>query len=278
MASPAALLLLLVAVGGTFLYLYLNLVTPRAARAWDPRRWPHILRREFRPELRWGLLLAALLVVHLLNVTFLDPWMRERVLTTGFTPVEWILAVEGDAVRSLRALHGPVQDFVFSWYYLVLHHALVLGVPLYLLASRETLLGHRLVASLVAIYVLALPGYLLFPADNPHIHFGDPLVLESAIPGVQDIYYGGTSIDNTFPSLHNGFATLLALHAWESRNPRLKWSLIAYAPVLAFSTVYLQVHWFVDIAAGAAIGVGAWLIGKAMVGRWDRPRIDDAGG
>jgi hypothetical protein len=66
--------------------------------------------------------------LHWINLTWVDEWMRDLVLATEFVPVAVIVAIEGDAVRSLQALHGPVQDFLFTWFYLVFHHALVVVI------------------------------------------------------------------------------------------------------------------------------------------------------
>ncbi len=47
--------------------------------------------------------------------------------------------------------------------------------------------------------------------------------------------------------------------------PRLRWPLLALAGVVALSRVYLGVHFWLDIAVGAGLGVGVgWLVARTV--------------
>lgn len=75
----------------------------------------------------------------------------------------------------------------------------------------------------------------------------------------------------SFPSAHtmNGFAAAMSL--WFRHSPG-RMPAVAMASLIAFSRVYLRVHYPSDVAAGALLGTGsAWLSGK-IVSAWSRRR------
>jgi membrane-associated phospholipid phosphatase len=65
----------------------------------------------------------------------------------------------------------------------------------------------------------------------------------------------------SFPSGHamTAFAAAAAVGAL---HPRLRWPLLALATLVALSRVYLEVHYALDVTAGAVLGTG---IGLAVV-------------
>lgn len=202
---------------------------------------------------------------HIIQVNLLNPVTREWWLgVTGYDFAGLIYSIEGDLVPSLSALHWGPLLFVMFWLYLVLHNTFVIIAPMFLAYTGERRLARRLLVSYLAIWAMALVGFTFFPADNPTIYLGLDSVLDRVIPGTTDLFYRGTTIDNTIPSLHVGLATLVMLHGLHAKNPRLRLSVLVYAPAIAFSIVYLQVHWALDIVAGVAVAVVAYFIGKTV--------------
>jgi membrane-associated phospholipid phosphatase len=49
--------------------------------------------------------------------------------------------------------------------------------------------------------------------------------------------------------------------------PRLRWPMVAVATVIAFSRVYLGVHFWFDVLAGAALGLVVALLATAAFRR-----------
>lgn len=202
---------------------------------------------------------------HTIQVNLLNPITREWWLgVTGFDFAGLLYRIEGDLVPSLSALHWGPLLFVLFWLYLVLHNAFVIIAPMFFAYTGERRLARRLLVSYLVIWSMALVGFTFFPADNPTIYLGLDSVLDRVIPGTTELFYRGTTIDNTIPSLHVGLATLIMLHGLGSRNPRLRRSVIIYAPAIAFSIIYLQVHWAIDILAGATVAILAYLIGGVL--------------
>jgi membrane-associated phospholipid phosphatase len=76
----------------------------------------------------------------------------------------------------------------------------------------------------------------------------------------------------SFPSGHamTAFATAGAVAVLA---PRLRWPMVGLAAVIAFSRVYLGVHFWLDIVAGAALGMAVGLVVSAAFRRSvERPR------
>lgn len=76
--------------------------------------------------------------------------------------------------------------------------------------------------------------------------------------------------DPSFPSGHtaSSFAAAAALRFTGGTDFRLRRAALALAVLIAFSRLYLYVHWPTDVLAGAALGIGfgwcgAWLAGAA---------------
>ena len=83
----------------------------------------------------------------------------------------------------------------------------------------------------------------------------------------------GVPVSPSFPSGHAMTAFAVA-GAVALLAPRLRWPVLGLAAVIAFSRVYLGVHFWIDVLAGAALGLAiglcvAWPLRGS--GRDDRP-------
>jgi len=265
-----------VAGGLAFAAVFVAWATPRAA-------WRAgivvALRRGFDRLLAswaWFLPGAGVALFHLVAVNFIEPNLRPWWLaTTGVDFTAGIVAIEDGFVRSFDAIHTPVLTWLVTWFYLAVHHGFVVIAPIWLLATGETRLGRRLIVGIVATYLLAQPGFLLLPIDNPTVHYHGadaPTLMESVFPGVDAVFYRGTTIDNTLPSMHIGLAFLGFWHGRQSSNRRMRVFATVYAPLVAFSVLYLQVHWALDVVGGILV---AWLGTRSAA--WLVPRIEARG-
>lgn len=66
------------------------------------------------------------------------------------------------------------------------------------------------------------------------------------------LYFAGI-INYSFPSLH-ATASFTAIPILDLEFPKFKWFWIAFAVLVAFSRIYLSVHYLSDIIAGALLG------------------------
>ena len=166
-----------------------------------------------------------------------------------------------DVVEGLQHLHWGPADWVFvhvsDWWVKSLVIILI-GLAADLASQRRFPLGAVLAAvSFRIASVLTSELKEVFdrprpPVGHPEIH---PLV---AVPG-----------DGSMPSGHaaGAFAAAVAVGLV---HPRLRWPLVVLAGLIAFSRVWLGVHYPTDVLAGAALGtavaVGVWLAARLLDG------------
>ncbi len=125
---------------------------------------------------------------------------------------------------------------------------LVLAVALSGFAWRRPTLAVRTAATILVAEAVSGGAKEWLDRDRPPLRDPDPAPLVS-LP-----------VTSSFPSGHAtvafACATVLALAV-----PRLRWPLFALATLIAFSRIYVGVHFPLDVLAGAALGV---LIGFAV--------------
>jgi tRNA nucleotidyltransferase (CCA-adding enzyme) len=192
---------------------------------------------------------VAVLVVHLLLVQ-VDAGITS-LLGWDFAPA--IAGLEHGFVPSLAKLWNPPLNYFFSIMYIVVHPWMIyFPVLLFILSDEERPAKAMLLAYPLA-YLMALPFYLFFPATNVYIYYGVRSPLFEIFPQLTDLYYNATTPNNTFPSLHVAFALLIANAARFSRNRRYRYFAYFYAVSVCIATLYLNIHWVVDVLGGAAI-------------------------
>jgi membrane-associated phospholipid phosphatase len=136
----------------------------------------------------------------------------------------------------------------------------------------------RTVFTLLLAFYLSYLGYFLWPASGPRVPQAD----EAAVLGGGAVAVAiraflraaeATTLD-AFPSGHTALAMVPA--ALGARLfPRWTPGLWAWAAAVIFATVYIQVHYVVDVVAGAVVGLAALALApglqRAMGRRADEP-------
>jgi len=151
-----------------------------------------------------------------------------------------------------------------------------LAVALYALGERA--LFRDLMLAGVFAAALAFTGYLLVPAVGPYAFQAE--LYPHRLPGnaycpsfvrlIDDLR--GVARD-CFPSLHVAHATVVATVAFRFR----RWLFAALLPIvlgLIVSTLYLRMHYAVDLVAGAAVGAVAVALAPAVNRRWAARAIE----
>ena len=161
-------------------------------------------------------------------------------------------------------------------------------VSYYALPIVAAALAHRrgaaafeaaVLAILVAFYA-SFVGYLLFPTAGPRLPPGEEarVVGGGAISDAVRAFLHAaerTQLD-AFPSGHTAVA-LVSAGVAARLAPRWAPAFLAWAGAVVFSTVYVHVHYVVDVVAGAGLAVaalaGAPALGRLLAGsRWRAAR------
>lgn len=146
----------------------------------------------------------------------------------------------------------------------------LLGAAVYFAGDRR--LFRDLMVSGVMTSLLGYLGYLLVPAVGPYVFQAE--LFPTRLPGGgPETHLFIRAIDDLrgvardcFPSLHTAHTTVALVFA--ARFSR--WAFLAYLPValgLYLSTLYLRMHYVVDVAAGFATAAAAIWLGPRL-DRW----------
>jgi membrane-associated phospholipid phosphatase len=75
-------------------------------------------------------------------------------------------------------------------------------------------------------------------------------------PTFMDAYHLKLNAQNCMPSMHTSIAFAVLLLALREKGPIFKYGMAAYCGAIIFSTLYLNIHWTLDVVAGLAFGYG----------------------
>ncbi|OAQ53148.1 phosphoesterase PA-phosphatase-like protein [Natrinema mahii] len=195
-----------------------------------------------------------------------------------------IYAVEGEFVAWLQAITPQhTLEFFSAMYMFGFPYLLVTAPILYFLLSSQRYFKELLVSYLLN-YVIGALFYTLFIVYGPRNHLSSvDGLMYSFYPQTQDMTAAVSANTNVFPSLHTSLTVVVVLLAWRSRRAYPRWFPIAsfVGACVVFSTMYLGIHWLIDVVAGVVLGVGAVFAAERIVDRaegdGDRTPILDEG-
>lgn len=140
-------------------------------------------------------------------------------------------------------------------------------------AGRRSLFREFLVSLTIAT-TIGYVGYLLVPAVGPYLYQrdlfsgrlpGGGLPLTEQVIASVDAMKGAAR--DCFPSLHTTHTTVVLVFAWRFRRT-VFWAYLPMALGLYVSTMYLRMHYAVDVAAGFATASAGVLLGPRLERWW----------
>lgn len=192
----------------------------------------------------------------------------------GIEITHTILEIEGHLVATVQsALLSDWATMFFSWIY-VYGYVFLLVYPLiiYFLSSKLNAFKSISVAY-AANYGLGLILYIVFIGLGPRNMI--PHLVEQPIytefPHLQLLTSEINEYSNVFPSLHTSLSATVMLFAWHTRTEYPRWVPIAFFLGIAImvSTVYLGIHWVIDVLAGLVLAWISYRIGlRAVEDAW----------
>lgn len=143
-----------------------------------------------------------------------------------------------------------LASLVYVSYYLI---PVVMAVALYARGRAEEF--DASVLGFISTLLLSYLGYFLFPTTGPRV----PLELEAEVLGGGAVSAGVRAFLrfaevnqlDAFPSGHTALSLVFLAYGWRL-FPRWRAPLLLATAGIIFSTVYLSLHYVVDLCAGAA--------------------------
>ncbi len=175
----------------------------------------------------------------------------------GWRITGWITSVEGTLVATIQGFAHPTLTAYFSYMY-IYGYIFLLAFPVfaYLVLPdtrpvRETVLAYSL------NYAIGVTCYVLFIAYGPRNVMPDLVdqLLYTNWPESQLLTSEVNTNVNVFPSLHTSLAVTVAALAYRTREAYPRWLPISVllAVSVTISTMYLGIHWGIDVVAGVVL-------------------------
>jgi len=155
----------------------------------------------------------------------------------------------------------------------VIYYVLPLAVAVPLVRAGRTEEFERFAFSLTAVLLASYAGYFFLPAAGPRVP-EDLAQLELGggwISALVRAFLRAAEENqlDAFPSGHTAVSLALLAAAWPS-FPRLRPLLVLAVAAIVFSTVYLSLHYLIDVVAGATLALvvqrGAAAAARALRG------------
>jgi membrane-associated phospholipid phosphatase len=188
----------------------------------------------------------------------------------SLVPMYFVIAI---LVRHGRILHSPelgldrmmaVQP-AWAAIYLSLY-VFVIILPMLVLRDRE--LFRRAMRGYLSVMLTAYAVFLLYPTVAPHT---DAVEGTGFAVWLLRLIYSLDAPYNCFPSLHVAYSFVAALACYRVHR-QVGIAAVAWAALIGVSTIYTKQHYVVDVLAGAAMGIAAYVL---LVRGYPRARISD---
>jgi len=140
----------------------------------------------------------------------------------------------------------------------------------------ERVLFREYMVSLCVVTLLGYAGYLLVPAVGPYVYQAS--LFPTRLPGGEHTHLFIEQIDSLkgvardcFPSMHTAHTTVVLAFAWRWSR-RVFYAYLPMAVGLYVSTLYLRMHYVVDVLAGFAVSALAVWLGPRIERAWQAAR------
>jgi len=147
--------------------------------------------------------------------------------------------------------------------YYVIPVAMAVALYAYRRQAEFDELTFGLISTLLASYV----GYFLFPTSGPRIPAADELRIlggGAVSAWVRDfLRVAEVNQLDAFPSGHTALSLVFLYYGWRM-FPRARAPLAAAVAGIVFATVYLSLHYVVDLCAGAALALAMTRVAPAV--------------
>ncbi|MCZ8512934.1 phosphatase PAP2 family protein [Paenibacillus filicis] len=147
-----------------------------------------------------------------------------------------------------RAFNTPTLDRIFAWIY---NYGFVLSLWICLIRSYWTKSIKKMMSYALSGHLLQFPLILLFYnlilLREVWWVKGQPDLLHRHFATENDML---VNVMNCFPSMHTSISFAMLLLALREKDRIFKYMMVTYCAAIIYSTMYLQIHWVLDVIAG----------------------------
>jgi membrane-associated phospholipid phosphatase len=177
-----------------------------------------------------------------------DPYMNAIPLNTG----GWA-----------RIISSPQLDAAMVWIY---NYGFVLSLWICIVRSFWTrsikkLMSYALSGHLLQ-FPLILPFYNLILLHEVWYVNNQPDLLGRTFEDQNELL---VNVANCFPSMHTSISFAMLLLALREKDRIFKYVMTSYCASIIFSTMYLQIHWVIDVIAGMAFAYGVVKLADGII-------------
>lgn len=153
-----------------------------------------------------------------------------------------------------RYFNHPYVDRAFVWIY---NYGFVLSLWICIVRSFWTrsvkkMMSYALSGHLMQ-FPLILPFYNLILLREVWFVNKQPDLLGRTFATENDML---VAVMNCFPSMHTSISFAMLLLALREKDRIFKYMMVTYCSAIIFSTMYLQIHWVIDVIAGMLFAYG----------------------
>lgn len=181
----------------------------------------------------------------------------------------WFKTMQWNNGWMFRVVKTPWLTAYFRWIYSN-GFTLPVLVPVLrsFLAKDSRKMMSYILSAHVLQFVMIFPFYLIFRANEVWYVLGDPDGMARHLSASQ----AAIVVMNCFPSMHTSVAFAMLLIAWREKDRFFRWVWAVFGFSVIYSTLYLEIHWVIDVMGGlilalAAVKLGDWIIEKASA-KW----------
>ena len=168
-----------------------------------------------------------------------------------------------------RIIQTPWLTSYFRWIYANGFTLPVLIPVIRSFFAKDSLkMMHYSLSSHVLQFILIFPFYLTIHVEEVWYVLGHLDGMARQLTPAD----AAVVVVNCFPSMHTSVAFAMLLLAWREKDRLFRWTWSFFCFSIIYSTLYLEIHWVIDVFAGILLAIAAVKIGDRIIGliskRW----------
>jgi len=180
---------------------------------------------------------------------------------------DWMQTIPGNDAGFLWRHRIPWLSELMGWIY-INGFDMVVWIPVLrsLLAFDAPKMARYALGAHVLQFPMIMPFYTLFRVDEVWSVLGHPDLLRRGWDDATRVNIGA----NCFPSMHTSVAYAILLLGLRERSRVFRVMMTLYASSIIVSTMYMEVHWVIDVIGGIGLAYAAVFLADKVTRRWER--------